>query len=417
MTRKKLIVVGGGAAGFFGAIAAAEACPAAEVQILEATARPLTKVKISGGGRCNVTHQCFDVKKLVEFYPRGRRELLSIFSRFQPQDTIDWFAARGVNLKAEADGRMFPTTNKSETIINCLQQSAEKAGVLLRKGALVAELRRSSSERGERAFLLKLKSGEVLDADAVLWTTGSVPRSYSLIEGVGHHIVPAVPSLFTFEVKHPLLEEMAGQSFAQVHLRLSLAGKKFQQIGPMLITHWGLSGPAVLKLSAFASRELCEQQYQADLSVNFLYPAKEEDLVQSLSLHKQDSAQKPLSAFSPLPMSKRFWQRCLEHFGISSTQTWSQLATRDLRKIVQGLSHVSMRVEGKGVFKEEFVSCGGVNLKEVDFKTMESKLCPGLYFAGEVLNIDGITGGFNFQNAWSGSWVAAQAIAKRLAQD
>lgn len=401
-----LAVVGGGAAGFFGAIAAAEAEPRLRVKILEAGQRPLTKVRISGGGRCNVTHNCFDPRQLVEFYPRGRRELLGLFHRFQPKDTLEWFLQRGVDLHAEADGRIFPCSNRSETIVNCLMESASKAGIELLKGRFV-----QSIERHDKGFILHFRKGGELYTDALLWATGSLPTSYELIANLGHRIVEPVPSLFTFEINDPLLEGMAGQSIAKVQIKLKVGTSQFVQQGPMLITHWGLSGPAVLKLSAFAARELYEAKYQAKLLVNLLNGLDQGEVEKRLHEIKAQNAAKVLNSFSPFDMSKRLWKRFIECSMLDPDSTWERLGNKQLRTMAQLLSAYPLRVIGKGVFKEEFVSCGGVDLKEVDFRTMESRKCPGLYFAGEVLNVDGVTGGFNFQNAWSTSWVAGRAIA------
>lgn len=403
----KLVVIGAGAAGVFGAINAKINDPKLDVIILEGGRRPLTKVKISGGGRCNVTHNCFDPKKLVENYPRGRRELLGAFHRFQPKDTIAWFADRGVETKVEADGRMFPVTNSSQTIIDCLMGELERLGIELRKGAQVKDITRSSS-----GFSISVARSEPVEADKILLATGSGPVGYKLAASLGHSIIDPVPSLFTFNIEDPLLEGLAGQSFQTSSLKLSFPGVKkgLEQVGPMLVTHWGLSGPAVLKLSAFGARELFTSEYQAKLRVNFIN-SKEGSVIDELNKMKKDNGQKHISKAAPTGLTKRFWNRFVELEGIAADTPWNQLSGKSIKALAANMTSYMFSVTGKGQFKEEFVTCGGVKLGEVDFRTMESKLVPSLYMAGEVLNIDGITGGFNFQNAWTGSWIAAQAMA------
>lgn len=407
MSQRTYVYVGGGAAGYFAAINCAEKNPQATHFLLEGTHRPMAKIRISGGGRCNVTHSCFDTRELVGRYPRGSRELLGAFSRFQPKDTIAWFEKRGVQLKTEEDGRMFPTSDKSETIISCLNREAETHGVQIRKGALVKSIQK------EERFILMLQNGDRIEADAVLLATGSFPSSYALAQGLGHNIVPPVPSLFTFNVKHALLEDMMGTSFAHTVITMQIRSlekkTKWVQTGPLLITHWGLSGPAVLKLSAFAARELHAAHYQAQLKVNWTGVENEADILQVLNTQKVQEGKKHVLATPLFEISKRFWHK-LVAFSLPDKQEalWSELSKKDLMSLCQSLMASELEVDGKGVFKEEFVSAGGVDLKEVDFKSMESKLCPGLFFAGELLDVDGITGGYNFQNAWTTAWIASQ---------
>ncbi|SME93617.1 NAD(P)/FAD-dependent oxidoreductase [Pseudobacteriovorax antillogorgiicola] len=402
-----LIVIGAGAAGVFGAINAKIRNPDLDVVILEGTRRPLNKVKISGGGRCNVTHHCFDPKKLVANYPRGSRELLGPFHRFQPQDTIQWFQDRGVATKVEADGRMFPTTNSSQTIIDCLLGEVKRLNIELRLGAIVKEL-----TRNEQGFVVNLREG-VIRADAVMLATGSAPKGHQIASNLGHQLSDPVPSLFTFNVEDALIDGLAGQSFEAVDVQLKVDGRKkpFLQTGPLLFTHWGLSGPAVLKLSAFAARQLYQSDYKAELKVNFLRLQEDralEKLMELKKIHlKKQFVKTPLDS-----LSKRFWGRLLEVHERDSGTIWNDLDKKTLRRIAQTLTQYSFKVEGKGQFKEEFVTCGGVKLNQVDFRTMESKVCPNLYFGGEILDIDGITGGFNFQNAWTTSWIMAQSFAK-----
>lgn len=410
-SRFKIFVIGGGAAGYFGAINAAEAHREADVVILEAARRTLTKVKISGGGRCNVTHHCFDPAKLVENYPRGRRELRGPFSKFQPRDTVAWFAARGIALKAEADGRMFPVTDDSQTIISCLEEAARQAGVDVRLGESVVTMERE----GETQLRLTLKSGEVLVADRVLLATGSAPAGVALAASLGHQIVPPVPSLFTFNIKDPRFADLPGLSFETVKLDLDTGDgtARLTREGPMLITHWGLSGPAVLKLSAFGAVRLHACQYQATLRINFLPPTKEHEALTVLMDYKGAHPKRTVFGNAPFErVPRRFWQKLVEELLIDPTVTYADISKSLLARLAQELTAGVYHVTGKGVFKDEFVTAGGVALSQVDFRTMASVLVPQLYFAGEVLDIDGITGGFNFQAAWTTSYLAAQHILK-----
>jgi hypothetical protein len=400
-----VVVIGGGAAGFFGAIACAQAHPHTQVTLLEASRQPLAKVRISGGGRCNVTHACFDPSGLVQNYPRGGKALRGAFSRFQAQDTVNWFADQGVKLKTEADGRMFPITDSSETIVDCLMKAASSAGVEVRTGAAVASVVRQPDK-----FELALKSGDLL-CDRVLLATGSSQIGYQIATALGHQIKPPVPSLFTFNVLDNRLRDLAGVSMDSVSLRLSVDGSQLEQTGPLLITHWGLSGPAVLKLSAWGARVLHDCQYQATLLINWLPQYNAETLRQQLLLVKSEYSKKVIALHRGIDkMPHRLWQYLVSRVGIGGEDRWAGLSNKTLNLLIQELTQGQYLIQGKGVFKEEFVTCGGVNLKEVNFKTMESRCCPGLYFAGEILDIDGVTGGFNFQSAWTTSWLAGQAI-------
>ncbi|WP_421656192.1 NAD(P)/FAD-dependent oxidoreductase [Leptothermofonsia sp. ETS-13] len=405
-----VVVIGGGAAGFFGAIACAESHPHARVTLLEAARKPLTKVEISGGGRCNVTHACFDPSLLVQHYPRGSKALRGAFTRFQAKDTIAWFESRGVKLKAEADGRIFPVTDDSATIVNCLMKSAIDAGVQVRIGAAVKSVMQSGT-----TFQIQLKSGEVLKVDRLLLATGSSPVGYAIAQSLGHSIEPPVPSLFTFTIRDSRLQNLAGVSFNSVHLRLQIGEKtRLEQTGPLLITHWGLSGPAVLKLSAWGARDLYDSHYQATLIINWLPQYNPETLRQDLLKVKSQLPQRTIAANCPVPIPRRLWERLIEQVGIGEGGTgpirWAELSNKTLNALIQELTRGQYQISGKGAFKEEFVTCGGVSLKEVDFKTLESRCCPGLYFAGEILDIDGVTGGFNFQSAWTTGWLAGQAM-------
>jgi len=400
----KIIVIGGGAAGFFGAIAAATNHPHAEVMILEAGNQPLAKVKISGGGRCNVTHNCFNPAELVKYYPRGAKELRGAFSRFQPQDTVKWFQNHGVKLKTEADGRMFPVTNNSQTIIDCLTQTAKQSGVKLLTRTPVKNVSKSA-----RQFLVQLKSGKIFTGDRLLIATGSNPLGYHWAESLGHTIQKPVPSLFTFKIKDSRLENLAGITVENVAIKLLNTGKiKLQQTGSLLVTHWGISGPAVLKLSAWGARILHENNYQLPIAINWLHNYNQETLHQHFLELKQNISRQKIANYHQFPLPKRLWQSLVNNSGINQDRIWAQLSKKELNELVEQLTRGIYQIEGKGLFKEEFVTCGGVTLKEINFQTMESKICSGLYFAGEILDIDGLTGGFNFQSAWTTGWLAGQ---------
>ena len=406
-----VIVIGGGAAGFFGAIACAEANPDIQVTLIEAGSKPLAKVRISGGGRCNVTHHCFEPALLVENYPRGGKALRGAFSRFQPQDTVKWYADRGVKLKTEADGRMFPITDSSSTIVNCLMQSAQKAGVDLRTGVGVKTVKQYLDSQRQSYFEIGLKNERVLKCDRLLIATGSNPLGYRWAKNLGHKIESSVPSLFTFNIKDSRLEGLAGLSVSNAKVRLGTGKNKLEQTGALLITHWGISGPAVLKLSAWGARSLFDLKYNSTLQINWLPKYNQEDLKQIFSKLKETHPQKKIVNYCPVELPKRLWQSLISYSAIKPDKVWSEISKKELNKLVVEILQGQYEIKGKGVFKDEFVTCGGVSLKEVNFKTMESKKCPGLYFAGEILDIDGVTGGFNFQSAWTTSWLAGQAIA------
>ena len=406
----EVVVIGGGAAGFFGAIAIANANPNLKVTLLEAARQPLAKVRISGGGRCNVTHHCFDVAQLVQNYPRGGKALRGAFSRFQPKDTINWFESRGVKLKTEADGRIFPVTDNSETIVNCLIESARKAGVIFKKGIAVKNI---SKNQDSQQFDIELKTGETLKCNRVLIATGSNRLGYSWAKNLGHTIESPVPSLFTFNLQDNRLQGLAGISVDNVRVLLLTTGKnKLEQTGALLITHWGLSGPAILKLSAWGARILAENNYQLSLQINWLPSENLETIKEKLLETRNTNSKKRIANYCPLGLPKRLWQNLINYIGIKSDKTWTELSKKELNQLTEEIIRGKYQIKGKGVFKEEFVTCGGVNLKEINFKTMESKICPGLYFAGEVLDIDGVTGGFNFQSAWTTAWIAGNAICE-----
>jgi predicted Rossmann fold flavoprotein len=414
---KRVIVVGGGAAGFFAAIACAEKLGATgAVTLLEATAHPLAKVRVSGGGRCNVTHACFEPRELVKRYPRGGRELLGAFHRWQPRDTVAWFAERGVELKAEDDGRMFPTTDDSATIVECLTRAADRAGVNLvtSLGVRTAEGRPAPGAGREALpplFHLTLTDDRSLTCDRLLLATGGNRSSAGLTiaQKLGHTIMPPVPSLFTFHIDDKRLEGLSGVSVENAEA--AVGDTTLRESGPLLITHWGLSGPAILKLSAWGARELAAMGYEFPLIVNFAAPHTRESLVRELAAVRDAHPRKQIATWSPLPMPQRLWERLAASSGVAATMPWAQVGNLALGALAAQFTAAEFRVVGKSLFKEEFVTCGGVRLREVDFRTMESRVCPGLHFAGEVLDVDGVTGGFNFQAAWTTGWLAGQAMA------
>ena len=405
-TPRKIVVIGGGAAGFFTAITAAEADPAAEVTVYEKGNAFLTKVKISGGGRCNVTHACFDPVVLSKNYPRGSRELRGAFYEWQPQDTVAWFEARGVELKAEADGRMFPVSNSSQTIIDCFMKSARDAGVILKTGIALHELQAEPDGK----FSLHLSNGETVRADKVCITSGSLKASplTRAIESLGHYIEPLVPSLFAFNIPDQRLNDLAGLSVQDAGVKI--IPKSPVQRGPVLITHRGLSGPAILRLSAWEARRFAEQDYAVKISVNWLGKTSAEELRETFSNNRMESGKSLVKNKVPAGLPRRLWERLLESAAITPETQWSQLTKDRENALAHQLTDGRFEVKGKTTNKDEFVTCGGVRLKEVDFRRMESRIVPGLHFAGECLDIDGITGGYNFQAAWTGGRIAGLAM-------
>ncbi|HYE33411.1 MAG TPA: NAD(P)/FAD-dependent oxidoreductase [Methylomirabilota bacterium] len=409
MKRHKAAVVGGGAAGFFGAITLAAHSPDTHVVILEKGPQFLQKVRISGGGRCNVTHSCFDPRELTKRYPRGEKELISPFHQFQAADTVRWFEERGVKLKTEPDGRMFPTTDSSQTIIDCLLREAQKVGVELRAHCGVEAV-----EKTDAGFRLRLTNGEQLPCDRLLLATGGcrTPAQGALALSLGHTLQDPVPSLFTFQIEAPWLRALAGLSVPLVEA--SVQGSKLRERGPMLVTHWGLSGPAILRLSAWGARELSRFDYRFVLHVNWLPRLSAHDLQSQLEQRAKTDAAKMLMNTSFAPLPARLWEALIGVTGLDPRTRWAQLGKANTRLLAEPLQKTELQVSGKSLNKDEFVTCGGVSLKEVDFKTMESRITPGVYFAGELLDIDGITGGFNFQSAWTTGWIAGRAMASSL---
>jgi len=400
------VIAGGGAAGFFAAIAAAETNPGARVILCEATAHPLAKVRISGGGRCNVTHACFDPRELIRGYPRGGRELLGPFHQWQPRDTVAWFADRGVVLKTEGDGRMFPITDQSATVIDCLLGAASRAGVVLRTGTAV-----KGAERAGKGYRVLLSGGETLACDRLLLATGGGKSSagIAIAQSLGHAIEPLVPSLFTFHIADARLQGLEGLSVPDAEARLP--DTRLSVRGPALITHWGLSGPAILKLSAWGARELAARGYRFTLGLSWRGGATAAQVQAELAAGRTAHPRKQISSWNPLGLPARLWERLAAAAGIAPETVWTSVSNAALQSLAAQVTAGEFTVTGKSANKEEFVTCGGVRLAEVDFRTMESRLSPGLYLAGEVLDIDGVTGGFNLQSAWTTGRLAGLALA------
>lgn len=405
--RKRLVVTGGGAAGFFCAVNAARLCPQLEVILLEKTGKLLSKVKVSGGGRCNVTHNAPDITYMAKRYPRGQHFVKKAFSRFFVPDTVAWFAERGVKLKAEEDGRMFPVTDSSQTIIDCLLKEADKYHVSIRTNTEVTGFTKTPQGRWE----LQLQAGTTLKADYLCVAAGGYAQAgkFAWLEACGHSIVPPAPSLFTFNMPgNPITSLMGVATTAQV----KVAGTKLQELGPVLITHWGMSGPAVLRLSAWGARELQQMQYTFTAVVNWLPDYNENTLRDYWQQARVDAGKQKIYNKNPFGLPQRLWQFLLQQVGIGEDIRWADLPAKDQNRLIKLLVSMEFPVKGKTTFKEEFVTCGGVTLSEIDPATMESRMAPGLYFAGEVMDVDGITGGFNFQHAWTSGFVAAGAIGK-----
>jgi predicted Rossmann fold flavoprotein len=417
------VVIGGGAAGFFAALRLKALCPKQRVILLEAGRMPLAKVKISGGGRCNVTHACFSPPDLEPYYPRGGKQLKKFLYRFGPTQTVEWFESRQVKLKTESDGRMFPITDDSQTIIDCLMNEVARLGVELKTQCHVKRL--SPSQDGHWL----IETGQVdYKAQTVLLATGSAPSTLKWLQTLGQSLIPQVPSLFTFNIKHPVIADLQGVSFpwvkASLGVKVSLAvkesldktlsAKTIYHEGPLLITHWGLSGPAVIGLSAKGARVLQENAYRGLLKIQFCPPHKPDELLAMAETYKQANPQKTLFNGCPWPLPKRFWESLLTFIGLEGGKRWADCPKKPLIQMSELLYQFPFEISGKGQFKEEFVTAGGVDLAGVQLETMESKTLPGLFFAGEILNIDGLTGGFNFQNAWTTGWVAAEGMAKRI---
>ena len=396
---KKVIIIGGGASGFF--TAANIDTKLYDVTILEQNSDVLQKVKISGGGRCNVSHACFDPRELVQFYPRGNKELLSVFTKFQPGDTMNWYEEHGVALKIEDDNRIFPESNSSQSIIDCLVNECRKKNVKILTKQTVTEI--LLQENGYKIHT----TDQNYFADYVVFSTGSSPKAFKMLEKLGHQIIAPVPSLFTFNIKNEILKDLMGTSFQYVNIEIPKLN--LEESGSLLITHWGLSGPAILKLSAWGARELAALKYQFEIIVNFIGTASE-DALEIFKNFKENEPKKSIGQAKIFDITNRFWQRILFVSGIDTTKQLANINNKEMQKIIENLCSYRMNVTGKSTFKEEFVTAGGVDLKEMDFKTMKSKKLSNFYISGEVLNIDAVTGGFNFQACWSEGWLIAQDL-------
>ncbi len=407
MISKKLIVIGGGAAGFFCAVNAARMNPNLQVVLLEKQKSLLSKVKVSGGGRCNVTHACFEIAELAKFYPRGQNFLKKAFHWFNTKDTVNWYEERGVQLKAEADGRMFPITDSSQTIIDCLLKESTQYRVEVITGCEVVSIQNLNDK-----WIVNTTSVNHT-TDFLMVSAGGFATSakFDWIKQTGHSIEVPVPSLFTFNMPKNPITDLMGVSIPNVQIKL--IGSKLQSNGPLLITHWGMSGPAVLKFSAWGARELADKKYSFTILVNWLSDMNEQKLREEWSTLRNANATQKMGGKNPFGLPTRLWQYFLINCGIKEDTRWGELVSANQNKLIVTLTAHKFEVNGKTTFKEEFVTCGGIKLSEVDSNTMESKKVRNLFFAGEILDIDGVTGGFNFQNAWTGGWIAAKAIAER----
>lgn len=406
-----VVVIGAGAAGFFAAIACKQHHPQASVTILEKSDKVLAKVKVSGGGRCNVTTSVTDISSLITHYPRGGKSLRKCFGQFGPTDTVQWFAERGVQLKTEPDGRMFPVTDSSQTIIDCLMDEAKRLDIILKKNTAVKSILPK-----EKGFELRVGEMETLHADRVIITSGGSPKmeSYRWLEELGHRIEPPVPSLFTFNMPDEDITALMGVVANPVSVRIQ--GTKLRSEGPLLITHWGMSGPAILKLSAFGARILNGMDYAFTVQVHWLNAASEDDARNLLFNHRAAHPEQQTGNGNPTKLSARLWVFLLNRAGINETTRWADIQGRPMNRLVNVLVNDAYAAKGKTTFKEEFVTCGGISLEDVDICTMESRRCPELHFAGEVLDVDGVTGGFNFQAAWTTGFIAGRACAASLSE-
>lgn len=403
---KKLVVAGGGAAGFFCAVNAARMNPGLKVILIEKSNKLLSKVKVSGGGRCNVTHHCFDITGMSRNYPRGQHFVKKAFHEFFTTDTIQWFEERGVKLKAEEDGRMFPVTDSSQTIIDCLLREVNRYGVDVR---LNKEVKKINVKNGN-SFVVEFANGESIDADFICIASGGYPKSsmFDWLKELGHSIEEPVPSLFTFNMPGHPITKLMGVSVEKA--RVKIMGTKLEQEGPVLITHWGLSGPAILRSSAWGARELAAKNYAFQVLINWLPQFTEQGLASEFQRIRFDMATQKIGNKNPFGLPQRLWEFLLEHAEINAALRWADLPARDQNRLAKNICACEFAIKGKTTFKEEFVTAGGIRLNEINPATMESKKIPGLFFAGEVVDVDGITGGFNFQHAWTSGWVAAKGI-------
>ena len=400
-----IIIIGGGAAGFFTAINAAENNPGLKIAILERGKEVLTKVKISGGGRCNVTHAEFVPKELSLNYPRGEKELLGPFHGFMTGDTMEWFQKRGIELKIEEDGRIFPVSDDSQSIINCFLRETESLKIQVFKSHVVQNF-----QKKESLWDIKTSKG-YFSAEKIMLATGSNPKMWNLLKKLGHEIIEPVPSLFTFNIQDERINDLPGIA-TEAEVKIKSKKINLESKGPLLITHWGMSGPGILKLSAWGARDLEKLNYQFEILVNWLPGFNLEEVLTALKDFKLSLAKQQVVKNAKFDLPKRLWKNLVLASKIEEGTTWADLNKHQLQNLSNQLARAVFKVNGKSTFKEEFVTAGGVNLKEVDFKTFESKLHKNLFLAGEVLNIDAITGGFNFQNAWTGGFLAAKAMSK-----
>jgi predicted Rossmann fold flavoprotein len=407
MDKKRLVVIGGGAAGFFCAINAAQLNPALEVIIIEKTSKLLSKVRISGGGRCNVTHHCFSIADMIKKYPRGNSFLKKAFHHFFTTDTIKWFEQRGVALKAEADGRMFPASNTSDTIVQCLMQEVNKHGIQILLNRDVQQINTIGT-----SFSINIKNSNTLHADAVCIACGGFAKDlqFNWLMQMGHTIEAPVPSLFTFNMPGNTITQLMGITVEQAQVKI--VGSNIQQQGPLLITHWGMSGPAILKLSAWGARLLAEKNWHFAICINWLPMYNEQTLKAQLQQIRFTYAAQKIWTKNTFGLPIRLWQYLLLQSDINDEVRWADLPAKEQNKLIKNICSQQFDVKGKTTFKEEFVTAGGIELQQIDYNTMQSKVVPNIYFAGEVLNIDGVTGGFNFQSAWTTGFIAAKAIAE-----
>lgn len=412
MQKKRLVVIGGGAAGFFCAVNAASQNSNLEVIIAEKTNKLLSKVKVSGGGRCNVTHACFSVAEMIKKYPRGEKFLKQAFHHFFTSDTIDWFQKRNVKLKTEADGRMFPESNSSETIINCLQNEASKYHVQILLNREVVKIEKNILNDGINSFQLFFKDDFILESDVVCIACGGYQKEdqYNWISNLGHTFEKPYPSLFTFNISKDPINKLMGISVENAGVKIN--GTKLSQTGPILITHWGFSGPAILKLSAFAARQLAALQYHFSISINWICSFNENSLLQKFKSIRLEMAAKKIINKNPFNLPQRLWEYHLNVCGIHPELRWADFPSKQQNILVKQLCSQQFTVNGKTTFKEEFVTAGGIKLNEINANTMASKIVPNLFFAGEILDVDGITGGFNFQHAWTSGFLAAKEISR-----
>ena len=410
MKNKRLIVIGGGAAGFFCAVNAARMNPLLEVIIVEKTSKLLSKVKVSGGGRCNVTHACFSITDMCKKYPRGGNFLKKAFHHFFTTDTIQWFSERGVELTTEADGRMFPASNSSQTIIDCLMQEVNRYGIEIVMHKEVKKIRHVND-----GWQLVFANETLLTAAYVCVASGGYPRAaqFDWLQQTGHSIESPVPSLFTFNMPGNPITALMGVSVENAAVKI--AGTKLSEQGPLLITHWGMSGPAILKLSAWGARQLANSQYAFTAIVNWVPLYNEQTLKEKFQQVRFDIAAQKISNRNPFLLPQRLWQYLLQQAGVNEDMRWADLPAKEQNKLIKNLCAQEFLVNGKTTFKEEFVTAGGVMLSDIDSSTMESKIAPNLFFCGEVTDTDGVTGGFNFQNAWTTGYIAAKAIANKAA--